>query len=158
MSVTVVFAAVVEQRSLNGPPLLRHYQKGNFTCQDSHQRAAGSAANSSAGMSRLSSGGNHVLSPSHSHLCYANYYALLVRHHAFPFPSSRGRKQLDLLKGTPWSVVDLLLLVAGSCHAQGAQEYRVLGEIKELADGTPLYLINGNQQKVIDSTTVAQQR
>jgi hypothetical protein len=79
--------------------------------------------------------------------------------------ASRNRTRVDLAAGSgqercfcSWLLLGVLLLLTGYCQAQTSPQYHLQGEIKALADGTRLYLINGNQRKVIDSATVTQQR
>lgn len=42
--------------------------------------------------------------------------------------------------------------------AQGTAGYQVIGQVKGLSDGAKLYLIDGNQRKIIDSASVHQEQ
>lgn len=46
------------------------------------------------------------------------------------------------------------ILLAGYCRAQGTGEYQIIGDVNGLTNGAKVYLINGSQRRIIDSTTV----
>lgn len=48
------------------------------------------------------------------------------------------------------------LIIPAFCQAQNNPAYQVVGHVKGLADGTKMYLIDGNRRRTIDSTSVKQ--
>ena len=48
------------------------------------------------------------------------------------------------------------LIIPAFCQAQANPGYQVVGQVKGLADGTKMYLIDGNKRRAIDSATVKQ--
>ncbi len=46
------------------------------------------------------------------------------------------------------------LILPAFCQAQANPAYQVVGQVKGLADGTKMYLIDGNKRQAIDSATV----